>query len=774
MIDVRAACTLVIILVALLVGGGGAAAATQAPTFVKTEYPFIGNHVVGDFNGDGSLDLAGLGYLVQAIQVRLNNGAGTFGALADYPAPWGQDVVAGDFNGDGRLDLVVTHNDPQITFSLLTGNGNGTFNAAVSFPNTSGFDSPDVVAADLNNDAKLDLVVAHNANCFGSGCVIANTISVILGNGDGTFQPTREINVGRGTGHTAVGDFNRDGIKDLAIAGSSSQLYRLFGVGDGTFIQQPTLTLTADTFGVEGTDVDVADFNGDTIQDLVVAIGTNGSRTAILIGNGDGTFRPPLIITEPNINIPQYQAVADYNGDGFQDLALSLGDGNTGLMEILNGNGDGTFQPLVMYLPPPPTSVGGSSIVAADFNGDNKADIAIGRAGAFPGFLVLINSTGAAPPATPSAPTLLSPAQDATPAQPVAFDWTDVSAATSYRIQIDDSSDFSAPRVVDQTVTASHFTASTLAARQHWWRVRGINSAGTAGTWSSVRRFTPQGTASAPALSALSLSPTSVVGGNTSQGTATLTSAAPSGGAMVTLSSSNTSATVPASVTIAAGATSRTFTVSTVSVAASTTATITGAFGGVSRSATLSVTPPAAPAALSAVSVTPTSVTGGTSSQGRVTLTAAAPAGGFAVSLSSSNTAATVPASVSVAQGATSATFTISTSGVTTSTPVTINASAGSVTRTATLTLTPPGQAATLTVTATGRSGERVTSSPAGINVSVGSSGSASFATGTVITLSATNGRDVVWSGACSSGGNKTRSCTFTLGGTATVTANVQ
>jgi hypothetical protein len=83
-------------------------------------------------------------------------------------------------------------------------------------------------------------------------------------------------------------------------------------------------------------------------------------------------------------------------------------------------------------------------------------------------------------------------------------------------------------------------------------------------------------------------------------------------------------------------------------------------------------------------------------------------------------------------------------------------------------------EATTLTVTATGRSGERVTSSPAGINVSVGSTGSASFPVGTSITLSVTNGRDAIWSGACSSGGNKTRACTFTLNATAAVSANVQ
>jgi hypothetical protein len=96
------------------------------------------------------------------------------------------------------------------------------------------------------------------------------------------------------------------------------------------------------------------------------------------------------------------------------------------------------------------------------------------------------------------------------------------------------------------------------------------------------------------------------------------------------------------------------------------------------------------------------------------------------------------------------------------------------VTRTATLTVNPPGATATLTVTASGRGGERVTSAPAGINVAVGSSQSAGFASGTSVTLSATNSRDVIWSGACSSGGNKIKSCTFTLGANASVNANVQ
>ena len=378
-----------------------------------------------------------------------------------------------------------------------------------------------------------------------------------------------------------------------------------------------------------------------------------------------------------------------------------------------------------------------------------------------------------------AAPTLLSPASGSNPAQPVTLDWGEVPGAASYILQVDDSDKFSTPLVVNQTVTASQFTAGSLASRKHWWRVRAVSAAGTTGAFSSVRSFTPQAAASAPALSALSVSPTSVVGGTSSQGTATLTAAAPTGGAVVALSSSNTGvATVPASVTVAAGGTSATFTVTTQAVTASTSATITGSYGGATRTASLTVTPPAPPppaASLSALSVSPTSVVGGTSSQGTATLTAAAPSGGAVVALSSSNTGvATVPASVTVAAGGTSATFTVTTQAVTASTSATITGSFGGATRTATLTVTPPAQTVTLTVTATGRSGERVVSSPAGISVSVGSTGSAAFASGTSITLSVSNGRDAIWSGACSSGGDKTRSCTFTLTGNASVGANVQ
>jgi hypothetical protein len=311
------------------------------------------------------------------------------------------------------------------------------------------------------------------------------------------------------------------------------------------------------------------------------------------------------------------------------------------------------------------------------------------------------------------------------------------------------------------------------------FRLRVINVAGSTARdffldWIAVR---PHVATTGPAtLSALSVSPTSVTGGASAQGTVTLTAAAPSGGAVVSLSSSNPGAAgVPASVAIPAGATSTTFAVTTSSVTADTSVTVTATYSATSRTATLTVTPVPPPASLQALTMNPTTVVSGANSTGTVTLSSGAPAGGIVVSLSSSHTAsASVPATVTVAAGATSATFTATTATVSASTAVTISAVYNGVARTATLTVNPPSQTATLTVTATGRSGEQVTSSPAGINVSVGSTASASFASGTSITLSVSNGRDAVWSGACSSGGNKSRTCTFTLAGAAAVTANVQ
>jgi hypothetical protein len=188
-------------------------------------------------------------------------------------------------------------------------------------------------------------------------------------------------------------------------------------------------------------------------------------------------------------------------------------------------------------------------------------------------------------------------------------------------------------------------------------------------------------------LSSFALNPASVTGGNSSTGTVTLSGPAPSGGAQVTLSSSNTTAArVPSSVMVAAGATNATFVVSTSAVASSTTVTISTIYGGATRSASLTVTPaPPPPPTLASLTLDPANVIGGLSSTGTVTLTAPAPTGGAQVFLSSSNGAASVPFSLTVPAGSTSETFTVNTSFVLISTSVTISASYNGTTRTATL-----------------------------------------------------------------------------------------
>ncbi len=202
-------------------------------------------------------------------------------------------------------------------------------------------------------------------------------------------------------------------------------------------------------------------------------------------------------------------------------------------------------------------------------------------------------------------------------------------------------------------------------------------------------------------LAGVSVSPVSVTGGTSAQGTATIGGPAPASGAVVLLGSNSGAATVPPSVTIAAGATSGGFTVTTSAVATSTQATISGSYGGSTRTATLTVLP----AALIAVAVNPTSVTGGTSAQGTASIGGPAPVGGAVVQLSSNSAAAAVPPSLTIPAGATSATFTIATVSVAASTQATISVSYGGTTKTAALTVLPNTVLTTVSVAPTSVSG---------------------------------------------------------------------
>jgi hypothetical protein len=387
------------------------------------------------------------------------------------------------------------------------------------------------------------------------------------------------------------------------------------------------------------------------------------------------------------------------SGGSFATVTVASPSSTDEVLQVASSNPSIASVPNAVVIPAGSTT-GGFNIFTSSVSAQTIVTVSVSGGGVTKSASLTVNPDTAptptpTPPPTPTAPALLSPSSNARVAQPINFDWSDVSGATSYELQIDDSNNFTAPLTVSQRVSVSQATVTGLAAQRFFWRVRAFNSAGVAGPFSASGRFTAQAasTTTTASLSAVSVSPTSVVGGSTAQGTITLTGGAPSGGAVVTLSSANSAVvSVPASVTVAAGASSATFAVNTSAVTANTAVTITANYAGVSRTTTLTVTPtPTSTTSLSAVSVSPTSVVGGSTAQGTITLTGGAPSGGAVVTLSSANSAVvSVPASVTVAAGASSASFAINTSAVTANTGVTITATYGGVSRTTTLTVTPP------------------------------------------------------------------------------------
>lgn len=263
-----------------------------------------------------------------------------------------QAVAAGDF-GNGNLDLAVV-NSTGNTVSVLLGNGNGTFRPKVDY--AVGVAPQGVAVGDFNGDGNLDLVVTNSGS---------NTISILLGNGNGTFQPATGYASGQGPHAVAVGHFNSDTHLDIAISNATDNTVGVFlGKGDGSF--NPQLAYKT---GVNPYSVAVADFNNDGFQDLVVANNNNNNVISVLLGNGDGTFQNQL--QYPTGNTPVGVAVADFNGDGNLDIAVADQQGNS--VSILLGNGKGSFGTHVDYA----TSAFPTAVIVADFNGDGKPDVAV-------------------------------------------------------------------------------------------------------------------------------------------------------------------------------------------------------------------------------------------------------------------------------------------------------------------------------------------------------------------------------------------------------------
>jgi hypothetical protein len=346
---------------------------------------------VGDFNGDGKPDLAvanagnpGTGDDGN-VSILLGNGDGTFQPALSVAAGKNPFAIAvGDFNGDGRTDLVVANNGINPaggwlpgTVSVLLGNGDGTFQTHVDYATGAGPVS--VAVGDFNGDHVLDLAVAAHAD---------HVVSVLLGNGGGTFRPRVDYAAGSAIA-VAVADFNHDGKPDLAVAGVGA-VGILEGNGDGTF--QLGYSLPCCGIGI-GKSVTSGDFNDDGQADLLVTSGILGSAVSVLLGNGDGTFSQPSGLSSAGCTYGScIPFVADFDGDGQLDVAVHSNGG----VAVLKGSGDGSFQPSASF--PVTTANAWNLAAAADLDGDKAPDLVTVDsffATSDNTISVLLNSTGA-------------------------------------------------------------------------------------------------------------------------------------------------------------------------------------------------------------------------------------------------------------------------------------------------------------------------------------------------------------------------------------------
>lgn len=336
---------------------------------------------LGDFNRDGIVDLAVANAGSDTIAVLLGRPDGTFQeppriySVGSVPYA----IVAGDFNNDGKLDLAVANagkaGSPG-SLSILLGNGDGTFARPHFY--LKGRALNQLVVADFNSDKKPDLAIPLPDE---------NAVLVLLGNGDGTFKTAVRYRVGVTPRSVAVGDFNGDHRLDLAVPNTgidkngNNTISILLGKGDGTFfparsyIVHPAKPRSEQAWGAYS--ALVADFNGDKVPDIAI-VNFSGDEVGVLLGNGDGSFqamRSYRTSSTTGGRGPFDLAACDFDGDGNLDIVTANNDSTA---TILLGRGDGTFALPQVYR----TGISSASVVVGDFNNDGAPDIALAnRAG---------------------------------------------------------------------------------------------------------------------------------------------------------------------------------------------------------------------------------------------------------------------------------------------------------------------------------------------------------------------------------------------------------
>lgn len=364
---------------------------------------------VADFNNDGKPDLAvvnaGASAASQSVSVLLSNGDGSFRpavttAVVNGGAGNGNALSAavGDFNRDGLPDLALNTTGPSgSAVEVLLSKGDGSFQPShLILP--VGQTPLSVAVGDFDHNGALDLVTANSSS---------GTLSLLLGNGDGTFRSHIDLTVGGAPRAVAVGDFNGDGRLDVVAAQQlSNTVSVLLGHGDGTFARPLVFAASGQNFTPES--MVLSDVNGDGKLDLVIksvsVLESDAFQLGVLLGNGDGTFRAPLLgAAQPDGSGDI--ALGDFDHDGRIDVAVAdqLG-ASTGNLSVFAGNGDGTFQSLIRL----DLLTGGNDplgVAAADLNGDGLVDLIAANASSST-VGVLLNASSAPAPAGTTTTTL--------------------------------------------------------------------------------------------------------------------------------------------------------------------------------------------------------------------------------------------------------------------------------------------------------------------------------------------------------------------------------